>query len=164
VMAARQLEQYSKEREGKRIRWDHETVDWVAKRKGNDETNAMVCSPSAKDERRRRKSSPELERSSPELGKMTEATMDSRDWAHHGVELDEGISRVVSTCTGSARFRRKSSPEARWNLVDAKVRRGFVGARVIETERGWRRWEEDAKEIAGNYLLAEIESDCIFLF
>jgi hypothetical protein len=27
VMAARQLKQYSKEREGKRIRWDHETVD-----------------------------------------------------------------------------------------------------------------------------------------
>jgi hypothetical protein len=57
---------------------------------------------------------------------------------------------VVSICTGSARFRRKSSPEVRRNLVDAKVRRGFVGARVIETERGWRRWKEDVKEIAGN--------------
>jgi hypothetical protein len=70
----------------------------------------------------------------------------------------------VSTCTGSERFRQKSSPEVRRNLVNAKVRRGFVGARVIETERGWRRWKEDAKEIAGNYLLAEIESDFIFLF
>jgi hypothetical protein len=73
----------------------------------------------------------------------------------------------VSTCTGSARFHRKSSPEVpevRRNLVDAKVRRGFVEARVIETERGWRRWKEDAKEIAGNYLISEIESDFILLF
>jgi hypothetical protein len=70
----------------------------------------------------------------------------------------------VSTCTGRARFRRKSSLEVRRNLVDAKVRRGFVEARVIETERGWRRWKEDAKEIAGNYLLAEIEFNFIFLF
>jgi hypothetical protein len=136
----------------------------MAKRKGNDETNAMVCSPSVKDERRRWKSSPELERSSPELGKMTESTSDSRDGAHHGVELGEANSRVVSTCTGSARFRRKSSPEVRRNLVDVKVRRGFVRARVIETERGWRRWKEDAKEIAGNYLLAEIESNFYFPF
>jgi hypothetical protein len=101
---------------------------------------------------------------SPELGKITESTSDSRNTPHHSVELDEGNSSVVSICTGSARFRRKSSPEVRRNLVDAKVRRGFVGARVIETERGWRRWKEDAKEIAGNYLLAEIESDFIFLF
>jgi hypothetical protein len=71
---------------------------------------------------------------------------------------------MVSICSGSARFRRKSSPEVRRNLVDAKVRRGFVGARVIEMERDWRRWKEDAKEIAGNYLLAEIEFDFIFLF
>jgi hypothetical protein len=71
---------------------------------------------------------------------------------------------LTSICTGSARFRRKSSPEVRRNLVDAKVRRGFVGARVIETERGWRRWKEDTKEIAGYYLLAEIESDFIFPF
>jgi hypothetical protein len=69
----------------------------------------------------------------------------------------------VSTCTESERFRQKSSPEIRRNLVDAKVRRGFVGARVIETERGWRRWKEDVKEIAGNYLLVEIESGFIFL-
>jgi hypothetical protein len=82
----------------------------------------MVCSPSAKDERRRRKSSPELERSSLELGKMTEATSDSRNPQHHSVELDEGNSRVVSICTGSARFCRKRSPEVRRNLVDAKVR------------------------------------------
>jgi hypothetical protein len=39
----------------------------------------MVCSPLAKDERWRRKSSPELGKSSPELGKMTEATSDLRD-------------------------------------------------------------------------------------
>jgi hypothetical protein len=64
---------------------------------------------------------------------MTESTSDSCDRPHHGIELDEGNSRVVSICTGSVRFRRKSSPEVRWNLVDANVRRGFVGARVIET-------------------------------
>jgi hypothetical protein len=51
----------------------------TAKRKGNDETNTMVCSPSAKDERWRRKSSPKLGKNSPELGKMTEATPDLRD-------------------------------------------------------------------------------------
>jgi hypothetical protein len=39
-----------------------------------------------------------------------------------------------------------------------------VGARVIETERGWRRWKEDAEEIIGSYLLAEIESNFIFPF
>jgi hypothetical protein len=71
---------------------------------------------------------------------------------------------VVSICTGSARFRWKSSPEVRRNLIDAKVRRGFVGARVIETERGWRRWKEDTKEVIGSYLLTEIESDFIFPF
>jgi hypothetical protein len=49
-------------------------------------------------------------------------------------------------------------------IVDAKVRRGFVGARVIEMERGWRHWIEDAEEIIGSYLLAEIESDFVFLF
>jgi hypothetical protein len=70
----------------------------------------------------------------------------------------------VSVCIGTAQFRRKSSPDVRRNLVDEKVRRGFVGARVIETERGWRRWKEDATEIADNYLLAEIESDFIFPF
>jgi hypothetical protein len=48
---------------------------------------------------------------SSELGKMTQSTPDSRDRAHHGIELDEGNSRVVSICTGSALFRRKSSPE-----------------------------------------------------
>jgi hypothetical protein len=69
---------------------------------------------------------------------MTEATLDSHNPPHHGVELDEGNSRVVSICTESARFRWKSSPKVRRNLVDAKVRRGFVGARVIETERGWQ--------------------------
>jgi hypothetical protein len=69
----------------------------------------------------------------PESGKMTESTSDSRDRPHHCVELDKGNSRVVSICTGSARFRRKSSTEVRRNLVDAKVRREFVEARVIET-------------------------------
>jgi hypothetical protein len=59
---------------------------------------------------------------------------------------------------------RRSWRGARRSLVDAKVRRGFVRARVIETERGWRHWKEDAKEIAGNYLLAEIEPDIIFPF
>jgi hypothetical protein len=39
-----------------------------------------------------------------------------------------------------------------------------MGARVIEMERGWWRWKEDAKEIIWSYLLAEIESDFIFLF
>jgi hypothetical protein len=71
---------------------------------------------------------------SPELGKTTQSTPDSRDRAHHGIELNEGNSMVVSICTGSARFLRESLPEVRRNLVDAKVRRGFVGARVIETE------------------------------
>jgi hypothetical protein len=75
----------------------------------------MVCSPSASEERWRRKGSPELERSrrrySPELGKMTESTSDSHDRPHHGIELDEGNSMVVSICTGSARFRWKSAPE-----------------------------------------------------
>jgi hypothetical protein len=70
----------------------------------------------------------------------------------------------MSICTESARFHRKSSPEVRRNLVDAKVRREFVGARVIEMERGWRHWIEDAEEIIGSYLLAEIESDFVFLF
>jgi hypothetical protein len=94
---------------------------------------------------------------SPESGKTTESTSDSHDRPHHYVELNEGNPRVMSICTGSARFRRKSSPEVCRNLVDAKVRRGFVGARVIETERGWRRWKEEAEEIIGSYLLAEIE-------
>jgi hypothetical protein len=40
-----------------------QNVQGTAKRKGNDETNTMMCSPSAKDERRWRKSSPELRRS-----------------------------------------------------------------------------------------------------
>jgi hypothetical protein len=97
---------------------------------------------------------------SPESGKTTESTSDLRDRPHHGVQLDEGNSMMVSICTGSARLRRK----VHRNLVDAKVRRQFVGARVIETERGWRRWKEDAEEIIGSYLLGEIESDFIFPF
>jgi hypothetical protein len=95
---------------------------------------------------------------------MTQPTSESSNPPHHGVELDEGNPMVVSICTGSARFRWKSSLEVRRSLVDAKVRRWFMGARVIETERGWRRWKEDAKENIGSYLLAEIESDFIFLF
>jgi hypothetical protein len=95
---------------------------------------------------------------------MTQPTSESSTPPHHGVELDEGNSRVVSICTGSARFRRKSSLEVRRNLVDAKVRRGFVGARVIETEQGWRHWKEDTEEIIGSYLLAKIESGLFSLF
>jgi hypothetical protein len=101
---------------------------------------------------------------SPELGKMTQPTSESSNPPHHSVELNEGNSRVVSICTRSARFRLKSSPKVHRNLVDAKVRRWFVRARVIETERGWRRWKVDANEIIGSYLLAEIESDFIFFF
>jgi hypothetical protein len=95
---------------------------------------------------------------------MTQPTSESSNPPHHDVELNDGNSRVVSICNGSARFRRKSSPKVRRNLVDAKVRRWFMGARVIETERGWRRWKEDANEIIGSYLLAEIESGFVFLF
>jgi hypothetical protein len=53
----------------------------------------------------------EVAEESPELGKMTESMSDSRDRPHHDVELDEGNSRVLSICTGSAQFHRKSSPE-----------------------------------------------------
>jgi hypothetical protein len=49
---------------------------------------------------------------SPESGKTTEPTSDSRDRVHHGVELDDGNSRVVPICTDSARFHRKSSLES----------------------------------------------------
>jgi hypothetical protein len=108
--------------------------------------------------------SPALEKNPSELGKTTESTSDSSDRPHHSVELDEGNSKVVSICTASARFRWKSSPEVNRNLVDAKVRRGFVGARFIETEHGLRRWKEDIEEIIGSYLLAEIESDFIIPF
>jgi hypothetical protein len=108
--------------------------------------------------------SPALGKNLPELGLMTESMSDSSNPPHHGVELDEINSMVVSVCTGSTRFHRKSSSEVRWNLVDANVRRGFVGAKVIETERGWWRWKEDAKEIIRSYLLAEIEYDFIFPF
>jgi hypothetical protein len=112
----------------------------MAKWKGNDETNMMVCSPSASEERWRRKGSPELERSrrcySLELGKMTEPTSESSNPPDHGVDLDEINFTGVSVCTGSARFRTfagKARRKVRRNLVDAKVRRGFLGARVIET-------------------------------
>jgi hypothetical protein len=84
---------------------DHEIVDWMAKRKGIDETNAMVCSPSAKDERRLRKSSLEL-RSHRSWGRWR-SRRQIRVIAHHDVELDDGNSRVVSLCTGSSRSRRK---------------------------------------------------------
>jgi hypothetical protein len=46
------------------------------------------------------------------LGKMTEPTSESSNPPHHSVELDEINSMVVSACIGSARFRRKSSPES----------------------------------------------------
>jgi hypothetical protein len=54
--------------------------------------------------------------------------------------------------------------KARRNLVDAKVRRRFVGVRVIETEQGWRRWKEDAEEIIRSYLLAEIDQFYFIFF
>jgi hypothetical protein len=56
------LKQYRQRKRGQRgYNGDnHETVDLMAKRKGNDETNVMVCSPLSKDERWRRKSSPEF--------------------------------------------------------------------------------------------------------
>jgi hypothetical protein len=47
-----------------------------------------------------------------ELGKTTESTSDSRDRPHHDVELDEGNSKVVSVCIGTAQFHQKSSPES----------------------------------------------------
>jgi hypothetical protein len=65
----------------------------MAKRNEIDEANAMVWSPSASEERWRRKGSPKLERSrrrySPELGKMSEPTSESSHPPHHDVELDE---------------------------------------------------------------------------
>jgi hypothetical protein len=97
---------------------------------------------------------------SPELGKMTQPTSESSNPPHHGIELDE---ETPGWCPFALEVHGLAG-KARRNLVDAKVRRGFLGARVIETEGGWRRWKEDAKEIAGNYLLAEIESNFIFLF
>jgi hypothetical protein len=48
---------------------------------------------------------------SPESAKTTESRFDSCDRPRHDVALDEGNSRVVSLCTGSAHFRRKSSSE-----------------------------------------------------
>jgi hypothetical protein len=95
---------------------------------------------------------------------MTEPTSESSNPPHHGIELDKINFTVVSVCTGSDGFAKKARRKIHRNLVDAKVRRGFRGARVIETERGWRRWKEDAEEIIGSYLLAEIESEFIFLF
>jgi hypothetical protein len=47
-----------------------------------------------------------------ELAKTTESTSDSRDRPHHGVELDEENSGVVSICIRSARFHKKSSTES----------------------------------------------------
>jgi hypothetical protein len=54
---------------------------------------------------------PTLGKNSPDLGKMTESMSVSRNPPHHDVEFDEINSMVVSVCTGSPRFRRKSSPE-----------------------------------------------------
>jgi hypothetical protein len=154
------LQRYRQRRKAKGIRWERQRncrLNGKTERDRRDERDGVLTFgqrwTTAMEEPARVGEEP------PDLAKMTEATSDSRDWAHHGVELDEGNSRVVSTCTVSARFRRKNSSEVRRNLVDAKVRWGFVEARVIETERGWRCWKEDAKEIAGNYLLAQIESD-----
>jgi hypothetical protein len=123
-----------------------------------DERNAMVCSPSSREERWRRKNLPELERS-------------HRSRRRRRSRVTDPIT-VYSSTRGTPRwcpfaselhgFAGKARRKVGRNLVDAKVRRQFVGARVIQTERGWRRWEEDADEIIGSYLLAEIESDFIF--
>jgi hypothetical protein len=51
-------------------------------------------------------------KNSPELGKMTEHTSESSNPPHHDVELDDINFTVVSVCTGSPWFRRKSSPES----------------------------------------------------
>jgi hypothetical protein len=47
-----------------------------------------------------------------ESGKTTESSSDSRNRPHHAVQLNDRNSKVVSICTGSAQFRRKSSPES----------------------------------------------------
>jgi hypothetical protein len=61
---------------------------------------------------------------SPELGKMTESTSESRDWPHHGIELDKGNSRVVSylhrKCTVSLEKLTGSSPE--FNICKSSAR------------------------------------------
>jgi hypothetical protein len=46
------------------------------------------------------------------VGKMMVPTSESSNPQHHGVELDEGNSRVVSICTESAWFHRNSSSES----------------------------------------------------
>jgi hypothetical protein len=63
-------------------------------------------------------------------------------------------------CTVSPEKLARCSPEFSRFKSSARV----CGSRVIETERGWRRWKEDAEEIIGSYLLAEIESNFIFPF
>jgi hypothetical protein len=63
---------------------------------------------------------------------MTEQTSESSNPPHHDIELNKINSMVVSVCTRSLRFRRKRSPKAHRNLVDAKVQPRFLGARAIE--------------------------------
>jgi hypothetical protein len=79
-----------------------------------------------------REESPVLGKDSPELGKMTEATSESSNPPHHGVELDEINSMVVSVCTRIHGFAGKARRKVCQTLVDAKVRQGFLRARVIE--------------------------------
>jgi hypothetical protein len=79
-----------------------------------------------------REESPVLGKDSPELGKMTEATSESSNPPHHGVELDKINSMVVSGCTRIHGFAGKARRKVCQTLVDAKVRRGFLRARVIE--------------------------------
>jgi hypothetical protein len=56
--------------------------------------------------------SPTLGKNSPNLGKMMEPTLESSNPQHHGVELDEINSMVVSFCIGSGLFCWKSSPDS----------------------------------------------------
>src|SRR5688572_28133499 len=89
----------------------------MVKRRGNEIRIAMMSFP--------------LDRmnngNSPELAKMTEPTSYSRNPLHHGVELKERNSMVVSIFIGSPWFRWKSSPkfgEDRTLTLDLWSRRG----------------------------------------
>jgi hypothetical protein len=98
-----------------------------------------VCSPSTREECWRRKGSPELERSHWSRG---------RRQSRRRIHVTDPITPYSST-TETPRwcpiapevhsFAGKARRKVRRNLVDAEVRRRFVGSRVIETRRGWRR-------------------------
>jgi hypothetical protein len=78
---------------------------------------------------------------SPELGKTTQSTSDSRDRAHHSIELAREPPGWCPFAPEVHGFAGKARRKFAGILVDAKVRREFVGARVIETERGWAALE-----------------------